>query len=156
HIRDLFQKDPNPFIAEEYKHKEKFEEYVFQYVHYRRHTPKHGAHDWLIKTTDGTYIGLLNVYDLTLEDWNDNHRKCTLGFQTAEAFRRNYFTMEAVSHLAQYLFTEMNMLRLLAFTVKDNFPAMEMLKNMGWAENTEAYHYKERYNYFELHSIQAD
>lgn len=150
-VYDIFKEDPSPFVLSDYKDRDELAKYAKYMLQYNRYSPKHGACDWLVKLkATETHIGLLNVYELSRETFADNHKKCMIGFSTAAPFRRQYYTLEAVGHLIEYVHTVLGRNKIIANTQKDNEASKALLRKMNFQERTEHYYYKESYDYFEL------
>ncbi len=143
-IYELFQNDSNTFVEDYYNDLEKLERYTDYQLYFNRFSHKRGACDWLIrlKTTKET-IGVLNIYELSKEIFNNNHRKCFIGYSIGEKYRRKYYAMEVVENLIRYAFPHFKMEKLIANTDKGNIPSQELLLKLGFVEKTEDYYYFE-------------
>jgi RimJ/RimL family protein N-acetyltransferase len=150
-VPKMFKEEDNPFVIDEYKSEEKFVEYTSYLLNYNRFSPKYGACDWLFKLKEtGEYIGIVNVYDLNRERFNDHHLKCTIGFNVKAEFRKLKYTTEAVQQLLAYIPKQFSRNKIVAYTQKDNIPSISFLKKLGFIDKTEEYTYEDRYSFFEL------
>ena len=150
-VLEMFKDDENKFVQSDYKSLEKLEKYVHYLLNYARFSAKRAGCDWIFRLKEtGESLGLLNLYELSLENYNDKHKKCMIGFTTCEKFRRQYYTSEAVKSLIHHIFEEMRMEKIIAHTYKDNYVSKAFLKHLSFVDKTENYHYKDKYDYFEL------
>ena len=72
------------------------------------------------------------MYDLNLESYNDNNKKCSIGFTTKKSFRRKHYTTEAVFALIEYIFCNFDFEKILADTYKEDVASNEFLKKIGF------------------------
>ncbi|MEM6396341.1 MAG: GNAT family N-acetyltransferase [Bacteroidota bacterium] len=119
-------------------------------LNYNRFSPKRGAADWfvLLRSTN-EYVGLINLYELSLETFADNHKKCMIGFQTKVIFQNKGYTKEAVLQLMRYAYDQMNRNKIIASTEKDNIPSKQLLLKIGFTKETEKYIYGDSEDFFE-------
>lgn len=68
------------------------------------YTAKHGSADWLFRFKRGEYVGVLHLYDLSLETFAQNHKRAWIGFATKEAYRRQGITAKVVRHFIKAVF----------------------------------------------------
>jgi RimJ/RimL family protein N-acetyltransferase len=150
-IHQLFANDSNPFVINDYKDSNELEKYIDCQLNYNRYSRKYGACDWLIQLKETKqYIGILNLYSLSQETFNDIHKRCMIGFSMSEAFRRKYYTLEAVRQLIDHANQHYGRNKIVANTEKDNRASQSFLRKMGFEERTEDYYYKDKYDYFVL------
>jgi RimJ/RimL family protein N-acetyltransferase len=151
-VFETFKNDMNSFVLKDYKDLEKWEDYVDYQLYWNRLSCKNGGCDWLIKlkNTQQT-VGILNLYELNRETYNDNHKKCMIGYSIGEAFRRQHYATEAVKQLVLHAFEYFDLHTIIANTEKDNLASKALLTNFGFVEKTEKYYYSEEHDYFELH-----
>jgi RimJ/RimL family protein N-acetyltransferase len=110
---------------------------------------KHAGCDWLMFDRNGNLIGLLHYYDLSLETFNDNDKRCSIGLTVAEPFRRNGFGEEAIRHLLKYIYDKQsNINRILAYTDKRNEASAALFRKLNFTENQTDYLHHEKYFYF--------
>ncbi len=130
-LHQLFRNDLNGFVDERFKVMSELEHYVNYQMEFARYSTRRGGCDWLF-IRDNHYAGVLHLYDLSREQTADRHRRCTIGFATAGAFRRHGLTREAVLHLVGYLFSSFDMKQILSYTRKDNLAAIGLLEGLGF------------------------
>ncbi len=149
-VYQMFKEDDNPFVIEEYKQLEKLDRYVDALLNYAKTSAKRGGCDWLVKLREtGAYISLINIYDLNRETFNDNHKKCMIGFTTAKNYRQQYYTFESVKHLIHYAVNHFGMELIIADTDKQNEVSKKFLRKLGFVEATNKYYYADKYDFFE-------
>jgi len=138
-VLDLFKNDPSPFVEMDFKEENALYEYVANLWICAPYSYKKGGIDWLIRKRGGEGVGLLHAYDFSKEQVDNRHRSCTIGFLIAAPFRGSGVAKEAVLHLQQYLFQQMDMLYLTAYTKQDNERSIRFLEKMGYVETTLKY-----------------
>jgi RimJ/RimL family protein N-acetyltransferase len=144
----LFENDENPFVDKRFKNIEEAKEYAFE-SNWSVHLPKYGSCDFLVQQkSNGNYIGILHLFDLSLETFNENHLRATIGFALAAPFRRQYFATEAANHLINYVQNTLKRPYILAYTHPENEVANDFMISLGMVLNTEDYIFG--YNYYEL------
>jgi RimJ/RimL family protein N-acetyltransferase len=145
----LFRWDWSKFVAKDFKRKSK----LWQYTHYQlynaRFSTKRAACDWYFKTKSGEYAGIIHLYDLSLDNVADRHKRCTIGFATARKFRGKGMTAEAVYQLLRHCFEHFGMEMVLSYTKRDNKKANRFLEKLGFVNNDAAY-LSEVYRYYEM------
>ncbi|MEM1328799.1 MAG: GNAT family N-acetyltransferase [Bacteroidota bacterium] len=150
-IYELFKDDENPFVEKYYKDEKLLKECMDIQLYQQRFSAKRGACDWLMKLKETqTYVGLLNLYNLSLEDFNDNHKKCMIGFSTSAAFRRKGYTQEAVLGLMEHIAVHYQRNIIRAYAKKDNLASKGLLQKIGFQNCNNEYDFTEQYDYFEL------
>ena len=145
---DLFREDPSPFIIDEYKDWDKLEEYIDHQLYWSRNATKRAGCDWLIKlkATKET-IGIINLYELMRETFNDHHKRGFIGYNIGQAYRRKYYATEAVNQLIQYAHNQHDLNKLVANTHKENAPSKAFLLKLGFVERTDDYYYSDVCDY---------
>ncbi|MBD0350841.1 MAG: GNAT family N-acetyltransferase [Flavisolibacter sp.] len=118
----LFENDDSRFVYEHFKTHLGAKEYTEYLVQYGTTTPKHGGQDWFVKLTSGTYVGILHLYDLSLETFGQNHKRAWIGFATKKTFRNKGITTKAVQHFINYIF--------------NYYPSIDFIHAMVEEENT--------------------
>lgn len=118
----LFQNDASHFVDDRFKDLTKATEYAKYLDRCGAYTPKHGSADWLFRFKDGEYIGVLHLYDLSLETFAQNHKRAWVGFATKEEHRRTGITSKIVRHFIQTIF--------------DYYPDIAFIHAMTDKENT--------------------
>ena len=147
----MFEADPDPFVSPDFKSPEKLYEYVANLWICGPYSPKHGAADWIVHTTDREPAGLLHVYDVSREQWGLSDRRCSIGYTVAKRFRGTGLAQEAVRALHGYLFERLDKLMLLAMPDRRNERSARFLARLGYEERTEEYGGGETRRYFELY-----
>ncbi len=151
-VFELFKEDDNPFVLEDYKNLEELDKYKNYILKDSRFSSKRGGCDWLVKLKQtNIYIGIINLYDMSRETFNDNHKKCMIGFNTNNAFRRKYYTSEAVQQLKKHIYEHFGRNKIIANVDKKNTASKKFLEKLGFKENTKAYYYSDLYDYFEFY-----
>lgn len=117
----LFQADLSPFVDGRFKDLSKATEYATYLERCGAYTAKHGSADWLFRFKDGDYIGVLHLYDLSLETFAQNHKRAWIGFATKEEYRRAGLTSKVVRHFIK--------------TVFDYYPAIDFIHAMTDKKN---------------------
>ena len=119
----LFQNDNSPFVDERFKGLDEANDYAKHLDVCGAYSAKHGSADWLFRFKDGDYIGVLHLYDLSLETFAQNHKRAWIGFATKETFRRKGITSKVVRYFIQTLF--------------DYYPAVDFIYAMTDKKNAE-------------------
>ena len=145
----LFRWDLSKFVAADFKNKKRIFEYANYQLNHARYSPKRGACDWYFKTKDGAYAGIIHLYDLSLENLAESHKRCTIGFATSRKFRKKGLTREAVSALLCHCFGHFGMDTVISYTRRENKKAISFLEKNGFLNNDAAY-LSEKYRYFEM------
>ncbi len=150
-IYDLFRDDPSPFVIDEYKDWDKLEDYMDYQLYWNRNATKRASCDWLVqlKSTKAT-IGIVNLYELRRETFNDHHKRGFIGYNIAQQHRRQYYATEAVKQLIQYTHNQHNLNKLVAHLEKENTASRDFLLKLGFTNCTEEYYYSDKYDYYEL------
>jgi len=138
-VLDLFKDDPSPFVEIDFKEENALYEYVANLWICAPYSYKKGGIDWLIQKQSGEGVGLLHAYDFSKEQIDNRHRTCTIGFLITAPFRGSGVAMEAVEHLQAYLYQQMDMWYLMAYTKQDNERSMRFLEKLGYVETTLKY-----------------
>lgn len=112
HILNMFQYDLSPYIVDYYQDANKLKIFAESEIYYHRNSPKYGGCDWLIKlkSTD-EYIGVLNLYNLSIAGLLDTTRYCSIGYNLKESARRKGYATEAVNSLTGYIFLNIPAIR---------------------------------------------
>lgn len=151
-VFEMFENDTNPFVLADYKDLEMWEDYADYQLYWNRMSCKYAGCDWLMKLkTTGQTVGILNLYELSRETYNDKHKKCMIGYSIAASFRRQHYATEAVKQLILHAFEHFNLHTIIANTEKNNLVSKVLLANLGFVDKTEAYYFDKEYDYFELY-----
>lgn len=149
-LLSMFEKDRSIFVMNDYKTIDQLEEYIDYQLNFAQYSFKRGAADWFYKNKKtGEYIGVFNLYDLSKETLNNNHKRCTIGFATTEKHREQYYTLEAIENFKEAIFNQLDKNYILSYTTKENVATIELLQRAGFQKSEEDYIHKE-YVYYEL------
>ena len=131
----MFEADENPFIDERFKHYEQAKEYAEYLEQYGANSAKHGGQDWLFSWKN-EYAGILHLYDLSLETFAENNRRCWIGFAIKPSMRNKGITRKVVQYFVQFIFTNYPLIQYVhSMTLKENFVAQGLLKALGFEED---------------------
>ncbi len=141
HIVELFSDDDSIFLDSRFKTLPEAKKYASEIIDSVYET-KYGGCDFLVKLKSSeTYIGILHLFDFSLETFSDVPQRCTIGFSIAELFRRKYFATEAIIHLIDYAKTQHHKTKILAYTNIENNAANAFLQSIGMILSNEDYYY---------------
>ena len=131
----MFEADENPFIDERFKHYEQAKEYAEYLEQYGAYSAKHGGQDWLFSWKN-EYAGILHLYDLSLETFAENNRRCWIGFAIKPSMRNKGITRKVVQNFVQYIFKNYPLIKYVhSMTLKENFAAQGLLNAVGFEED---------------------
>ncbi len=131
----MFESDENTFTDDRFKHYEKAKEYVESLEQYGAYSPKHGGQDWLFLWKD-QYAGVLHLYDLSLETFAENNRRCWVGFATKPEMRNKGITKKALLYFNQYIFEYYPLIRYIhSMALKENQASQALLRSVGFRED---------------------
>ena len=131
----LFEGNENLFTDSRFKFYDRAKEYATDLEQYGTSSPKHGGQDWLF-LWDDEYAGILHLYDLSLETFAENNRRCWVGFATKPALRNKGITKKVLHYFLQYIFENYPHLTYIhSMTLKENLPAQGLLKAVGFKED---------------------
>jgi len=150
-IFEMFHDDDSEFTDNRFKDLMLAEQYAAE-IGELVYQAKHGGCDFLVKlkSTD-KYVGILHLFDYSLENYSDVAKRCSIGFAIAKAYHRRYYATEAVQHLMQYAYIKHQKTKFLAYTKIPNNPANAFLKSLGMTLKNEDYYYGgETSNYYVL------
>jgi len=149
-ILGLFQEDSNPFVATYYKDAKQLEEYVINELSFAKRAAKHAGCDWLIKRNKVDHcLGVLNIYELSRETFNNNHLKCMIGLTIGESFKRNYYGTEAALQLISYAQKTLKQSLFIIQIDKSNRVSNSFFRSIGFVDAKEEYFYSDQYDYLE-------
>ena len=145
----LFEVDDSPFTEESFKQYDLAEKYANDLEKYGRFSPKHGSQDWLFKWKE-EYAGILHLYDLSLETFAENNKRCWIGFATKPLLRKKGITKRAVSCFVNYIYTNFTEIKYVhSMTLKGNVAAGALLFSIGFKKDVEE-RLSENYNFYLL------
>ena len=131
----LFESDESPFTDAQFKHYDSAKEYTDHLEQYGAFSPKHGGQDWLFLWND-EYAGILHLYDLSLETFAENNRRCWVGFATKPELRKKGITKKVLHYFLQYIFESYPLIKYVhSMTLKENLPVQGLLKAAGFIED---------------------
>ena len=67
-----------------------------------------------------------------LWNWNKHHRRAMLGYDLARVYWGNGYATEGVTAVLNFAFTHMNLNRVEAYTIADNYGSVRMLERLGF------------------------
>jgi RimJ/RimL family protein N-acetyltransferase len=133
----LFENDDSLFTDERFKKYNTAEQYAVYLDKYGRYSPKHGSQDWIFKWK-GEYAGVLHLYDLSLETFAENNKRCWIGFATKPSLRKKGITQKAVCHFVNYIYKNYPEIKYIhAMTMKENVAAGAFLYSAGFEKDEE-------------------
>ncbi|MEJ7827121.1 MAG: GNAT family protein [Segetibacter sp.] len=136
-LYQMFEGDASAFTDERFKDYAKAALYARHLEEYGGYLPKHGNQDWLY-LLNGKYAGIFHLYDLSLETFAENNKRCWIGFATKPALRNKGTTKKALLYFLQYIFKNYPSIQYIhAMTMKENIPAKALLKSAGFREDEE-------------------
>ena len=138
HILEMFRSDESPFVIEEYKDETLLVNHVDFWLNYLLYSPKHGGCNWLCRMK-GTnkYVGIINLYELSMESHGESNRKGQIGYATCEEYRNRNLTSEAVRQMLDSAFGKLNLLHIYATTDADNVNSRNFLQKLGFRPTKE-------------------
>src|SRR6266542_3888275 len=129
---ELFQFDNNEFVDERFKNEEQCKEYAEMIETYSPYSHKHGGMDWFWKIKND-YAGILHLYDMNLETFAENNRRCWIGFATNKQYRDKGFTSKVLMHFINYILDSYPQLNYIySMTKKENIAAQNFLLKNGF------------------------
>lgn len=153
-ILDLFKEDEHPYVSESYKDVKKLKEYFVNMEKMRQTRSKYAGQEWLIfHRADQRFIGIISLYDLSTETFNDNDQRCTLGFAINAPYRRNGYGEEAVKAIIDYAKNQMGRHIFLAYTSDSNTASKRLLNKLGFQDVTYQYMCGPDIRYYEMGDI---
>ncbi len=131
----MLREDESPFTDERFKDYAKAKEYAGYIEQYGAYSSKHSGQDWLFLWKN-EYAGILHLYDLSLETFAENNKRCWVGFATRPAMRKKGITKKAFGYFIQYIFENYPLIKYIhSMTRKENVPAKALLKSAGFYED---------------------
>lgn len=135
YLFQMFEPDESPFTDKRFKNYIQALKYAKYLERYGPCMPKHGSQDWLY-LLKGKYAGVLHLYDLSLETFGENNKRCWIGFATKPALRNMGITKKALQYFLQYIFKNYPFIKYIhSMTLKENIPAKALLKSVGFSED---------------------
>jgi len=140
----MFENDDSIFTDERFKHYEGAKIYAEDREQYAAFSPKHAGQDWFFYWQNNM-AGILHLYDLSLETFGNNNKRCWIGFATKPGLRNKGITKKAVQLFIEHILSNYVFIEYIhAITEKDNAVSRGLLyslnfKNDSAAANSEAY-----------------
>lgn len=131
-INDLFSNDLSPFIASDFREKSRLDLYAAFQLASGRYSGKHGSCDWFLRLKDGTYIGVLHLYDVSFELMDGKRFPSSCGYAIAAPFRRQGYALEALQHLLFYLPPHFKIYEVQAEPLRTNEASIALLTKAGF------------------------
>lgn len=152
-IFNMFHSDTTPFVDERFKLVATAKKYA-QFVVDSAFSAKNGGCDFLIKLKNTTtYIGILHLFDYSLETYYDIPQRCTFGFAIAKPYRQNGYATEAVRHLINYARIHHQKTKFLAYTNTQNVLANAFLCSLDMVLSNNDYYYDSKENNYYVLSL---
>lgn len=134
-LYQMFRDDKNSFTDARFKNYEGAKNFANDLEQYRAYSPKHGGQDWLY-LYKGEYAGVLHLYDISLESFNENNRRCWIGFATTPGMRNLGITKKVVSYFIKYIFENYPLIKYLhSMTSHNNLASQALLKSVGFKQD---------------------
>lgn len=151
-LLDLFAGDDNPFVDRRFKERSEVESYA-QFITESVYSMKRAACDYLFKTRDGQYAGVVHLYEMSRETGATG---CSVGFATAAPFRRKGLTLEAFRHLISQVFSSYAIQTVHAQTSHLNIASNYLICKTGFVYHDTRYsgYGSGTFNYFQLRKPQ--
>lgn len=132
----LFKGDQNPYLMDDFKNRADLEQYGVHLLEYGRYSIKRGACDWLLRTAEGDYVGVLHIHALSRELIDGRVNPCMIGYAIGERFRRRGFAQEAAKQLLNHLPTLFGRYEVMATVHPRNRASQAVLRKIGfrWKE----------------------
>ena len=126
---NMFGNDDSPFIDKRFTSLKNARQYAEYLELYGTFSPKHGCCDWYFKMNE-EYAGVLHLYDLSLETWNENDKRCWIGFATKPALRNQGITTGIVQYFVEQIFESYSKIKYIhSMTLLPNAAANAVLAN---------------------------
>ncbi len=135
----MFEGDDSHFTDEQFKTYQGAESYARLREVHGAYMAKHGGQDWLFRLkSSGQYAGIIHLYDLSLEAFFENDKRCWVGFALRPDLRRKGIMTDALrSFIAYVLDAYPQIYYLHAMTAKENLAAQKLLQRCGFDADPE-------------------
>lgn len=128
----LFEADDNIFTDERFKDYEKAKLYTRFIEESSVFSSKHGGQDWLF-LWNGEYAGVLHLYDLSLEEFAENNKRCQIGFATTPKMRNKGITKKALCYFLKYIFENYSFIKYIhSSALKENVASQALQTSVGF------------------------
>lgn len=131
-LLDLFGQDDSLFVMTSLKNSAELDKYAAFQLSLGRYSGKRGICDWLLRLSDGTYIGVIHLYDVSCELWKGKRSPCMCGYAIAEPFRRQGYAEEALTHLLSRLPEDFKLFEAQAEPLEANVASRALLEKVGF------------------------
>ena len=131
-LLDLFGQDGSPFVMPSLKLAKQLDEYTAIQLSLGRYSGKRGMCDWLLRLADGTYIGVLHLYNISLEIDKGKRYPCICGYAIAEPYRRQGYAEESLRHLLSRLPIDFKLFNVQAEPLEANILSRTLLEKVGF------------------------
>ncbi|AQG81150.1 GNAT family N-acetyltransferase [Spirosoma montaniterrae] len=132
-LLNLFEQDTSQYVMPSLKRPDELDIYVAYQLSTGRYGAKRGSIDWLLRLHDGTYVGVLHLYEISLEIWDGKRMPCMVGYAIAEPFRRQGYAEEALKHLLGQLPVQFLLYEARAEPLQTNAASCSLLKKTGFS-----------------------
>ena len=131
----MFEADNNQFTDERFKHYDQAKEYAEYLEEHGAYSAKNSVQDWLFFWKN-EYAGILHLYDLSLESFAKNNRRCWVGFATRPTTRNKGITKKVLRYFLHYILENYPLISYIhSMTLKENLPAQGLLNAVGFKED---------------------
>jgi RimJ/RimL family protein N-acetyltransferase len=128
----MFENDENKFTDDRFKHYESARDYTTDLEKYRAFSPKYGGQDWLFLFRND-YAGILHLYNLSLETFSENNKRCWVGFATKPESRNKGLTKKVLEIFLQYIFDYYPFIKYIhVMTDKNNIASQALLNALNF------------------------
>lgn len=134
-LYQMFEADESAFTNKRFKNYAQASIYANDLEQFGANLPKHGGQDWFY-LLHGKYAGILHLYDLSLETFGENNKRCWIGFATKPALRNKGITKKVLQYFLKYIFENYPFIKYIhLMTLKENTPAKALLRSVGLSED---------------------
>jgi RimJ/RimL family protein N-acetyltransferase len=128
----MFENDENNFTDDRFKHYESARSYAIDLVKYRAFSPKNCGQDWLFLFRND-YAGILHLYDLSLETFSENNKRCWVGFAIKPELRNKGLTKKVMQIFIRYIFEYYSFIKYVhVMTDKSNKASQALLNALNF------------------------
>jgi RimJ/RimL family protein N-acetyltransferase len=131
----LFKNDDNVFTDERFKTYASAKAYAKEREQYGAFSSKHGGQDWLF-LYEGNYAGIVHLYDLSLETFAENHKRCWIGYAIKPELRNRGLTKQVVQIFINYIFENYPLIKYMhVMTDKNNNASQALLQSLNFSRD---------------------
>ena len=117
------------------------DEYAAYQLATGRYSGKRGMCNRFLRLADGTYVGILHLYDVSFELINGKRFPCMCGYAIAEPYRRRGYAEEALTHLLSRLPVDFKLFKTQAEPLEANSTSRMLLEKVGFKFEKSAENY---------------